>query len=110
MGCAQPLGGNWRLATVIASAAMSSALSQASRSKLGARVALGWFAFSVALLVWPIYPWLGDHVEPRVFGLPWSLCWVLLVIAANFVVLSILYRFRVVDDRELPDPPSEGPP
>lgn len=67
-----------------------------------------WFLCSTALLVWPVYPWLGNHVDPRVLGLPWSLIWVLLVIAANFVALLLLYRLRVVDDREHepePDPP-----
>lgn len=67
-----------------------------------------WFLVSTALLVWPVYPWLGNHVHPRVLGLPWSLVWVLLVIAANFVALLLLYRLRVVDDREHepePDPP-----
>jgi hypothetical protein len=32
-------------------------------------------------------------------GLPFSLLWVLAVIAMNFVVLIALYRARVVDDR-----------
>lgn len=50
--------------------------------------------------MWPIYPWLGNHVHPRVFGLPWSLVWVLLVVAANAVVLNVLYRRRLVDHRE----------
>jgi len=63
-----------------------------------------WFVFSTAMLVWPIYPWLGNHVHPRLFGLPWSLLWVLLVIAANFIVLALLYRFRIVDDREHDEP------
>lgn len=67
------------------------------------RLAVLWFVFSTALLVWPIYPWLGNRVEPRILGLPWSLTWVLLVIAANFVVLLVLYRLRLVDDAELVD-------
>lgn len=69
--------------------------------RIGTRVGVAWFVFSVLLLIWPIYPWLGDHVHPRIFGLPWSLTWVLLVIFANFVALLVLYRLRVVDDREL---------
>ena len=59
-----------------------------------------WFVFSGACLVWPIYPWLGNHVHPRVLGLPWSLVWVLLVVAANAVVLNVLYWRRLVDHRE----------
>lgn len=63
---------------------------------------------STLALVWPVYPWLGNHIEPRVLGLPWSLVYVLLVIAANFAALALLYVFRVVDDRETEDP--EAPP
>ncbi|NVB37510.1 hypothetical protein G6O69_06675 [Pseudenhygromyxa sp. WMMC2535] len=79
----------------------------------GTRLALLYFALSTAALVWPIYPWLGNHIEPRlVLGLPWSLTWVLLVIAANFIALVVLYRLRVVDDRELDelDSPSQPTP
>lgn len=78
----------------------------APRSTLGSRLAVLWFFASAAALVWPVYPWLGNHVEPRVLGLPWSLVYVLLVITANFGALALLYRFRVVDDRE----PDEAPP
>lgn len=76
-----------------------------------------WFVLTTATLVWPIYPWLGNHVHPRVLGLPWSLVWVLGVIAANFGALLLFYRFRVVDDREHDEPedaegvpPQEPPP
>lgn len=71
-------------------------------------MALLWFVVSTALLVWPIHSWLGNRVEPRIGGLPWSLVWVLLVIAANFVVLLVLYRLRVVDDREADPEPTRG--
>ena len=76
-----------------------------------ARVAPLFFVATTALLVAPLYPWLGDSIEPRVLGLPWSLVYVLLVIAANFGALALLYRFRVVDDREPPEPaePPEPP-
>ncbi len=52
------------------------------------------------MLIWPIYPALGNFIEPRVLGLPWSLVWVLIVIACNFVVLLVLFRLRAIDDRE----------
>jgi len=73
------------------------------------RVAIGYFVLSVAMLVWPLYPWLGNHVHPRVAGLPWSLVYVLLVVASNAVVLGLLVRFRVIDDREADDltPPED---
>ncbi|MEM9458508.1 MAG: hypothetical protein AAGF11_30300 [Myxococcota bacterium] len=71
------------------------------RRSVWSRVALVWFCSSTAALVWPVYPWLGNRVEPRVAGLPWSLVYVLLVIAANFLVLLALYGRRIVDAREL---------
>lgn len=73
----------------------------ASRRSAWSRAALVWFCCSTAALVWPVYPWLGNRVEPRVAGLPWSLVYVLLVIAANFLVLLVLYGRRIVDAREL---------
>ena len=75
----------------------------APRRSLGPRLAVAWFVLSTALLVWPVYPWLGNHVHPRVLGLPWSLVYVLLVSAANFTALLVLYRLRLIDDRELSD-------
>lgn len=75
----------------------------AARRRLGTRLAVLWFMLSTAALVWPVYPWLGNRVHPRVLGLPWSLTYVLLVIAANFGALLLLYRLRVVDDREHDD-------
>ncbi|MCA9709381.1 MAG: hypothetical protein KDK70_26300 [Myxococcales bacterium] len=76
---------------------------RASRRTRGARLAVLWFLLSAALLVWPIYPWLGNHVHPRILGLPWSLVYVLLVIAVNAIVLNLLHVLRVIDDRE-PEP------
>lgn len=75
----------------------------APRRSPGPRLAAAWFVLSTALLVWPVYPWLGNHVHPRVLGLPWSLVYVLLVITANFAALLGLYHARLVDDRELSD-------
>lgn len=66
-----------------------------------------YFAVSTVALVWPIYPWLGNRIEPRVWGLPFSLIWVLGIITSNFCVLALLYRLRLIDDREVDDP--EGP-
>ena len=72
------------------------------------RLSLLYFALATASLIWPIYPWLGNRIEPRVFGLPWSLAWVLIVIVCNFAALAVLFRLRVIDDREYDD--SEAPP
>ncbi len=82
-----------------------------TRARIARRLAVAWFCLSTALLVWPIYPWIGNHVHPRVLGLPWSLVWVLGVIALNFGVLVWLYLARVVDEREPDDvDPASGAP
>lgn len=65
-----------------------------------ARLSPLFFVGTTAALVWPVYPLLGDHVEPRVFGLPWSLVWVLGVIVANTAVLVALFATRAVDAAE----------
>lgn len=70
-------------------------------SRLATRLSLLYFGVATASLIWPIYPWIGNHIEPRVLGLPWSLVWVLIVITCNFLVLATLFRLRVIDDREV---------
>lgn len=65
-----------------------------------ARLSPLFFVGTTAALVWPLYPLLGDRVEPRVFGLPWSLVWVLGVIVVNTAVLVALYVARAVDAAE----------
>ena len=71
------------------------------RRRWAARLAALYFALATACLVSPIYPWLGNRVEPRVFGLPFSLTSILAVVLANFVVLIVLYRLELIDAREL---------
>lgn len=66
------------------------------------------FVATTASLVWPLYPWLGDHVEPRILGLPWSLTYVLVVIAVNTLALVGLYTARVIDASEHTEEPSDG--
>lgn len=56
------------------------------------RVAIAYFVVSTVALVAPVYTAVGNHIEPRVLGLPWSLVYVLGVIAANFAVLLWMYR------------------
>jgi hypothetical protein len=68
------------------------------------RLALLYFILATAALVWPVYPWLGNRIEPRVLGLPFSLIWILAIIACNFCVLMVLYRLRLIDDREVDEP------
>ncbi len=68
-----------------------------------ARVAPLFFVATTALLVWPLYPWLGNSIEPRVLGVPWSLVYVLLVIVINAVALTGLYVARVIDSDDVED-------
>lgn len=65
-----------------------------------ARLSPLFFVATTAALVWPLYPLLGDHVEPRVFGLPWSLVYILAVIVLNTAVLTALFATRAVDAAE----------
>lgn len=62
------------------------------------RILVAYFLVSSALLIWPLHGWLGNHIEPRVFGLPWSYAYVLSIVVANFIVLALSYRYRWVDD------------
>lgn len=81
---------------------------RSEHSTRATRLSLLYFALATASLVWPIYPWFGNRIEPRVLGLPWSLVWVLIVIACNFAVLLVLFRLRVIDDREIDDGATGG--
>lgn len=55
-------------------------------------VALVYFVLSTVVLIAPVYTALGNTIEPRIGGLPWSLVYVLGVIACNFAVLALMYR------------------
>lgn len=57
-----------------------------------------YFVFSGALLIWPLHGWLGNTIEPRVLGLPWSYAYVLSIVLANFGVLALSHRRRWIDD------------
>ncbi len=65
-----------------------------------ARVAPLFFIAMTALLVWPLYPWLGNSIEPRVFGLPWSLVYLIGIIVIDAAALTALYLLRIVDAEE----------
>lgn len=70
-------------------------------SSAATRWALLYFVVATAALVWPVYPWLGNRIEPRVGGLPFSLIWILGIITCNFCVLLVLYRLRLIDALEV---------
>jgi hypothetical protein len=63
-------------------------------------LALLLFVVATAFLVWPLYPWLGNSVEPRVLGLPWSLTYIVLVVAVDTTALVVLYVTRAIDADE----------
>ena len=42
-------------------------------------------------LTWPGYAWLGNRIEPFVFGLPFSLAWVIGWVLLTLIVL-VLYH------------------
>jgi predicted PurR-regulated permease PerM len=75
-------------------------------ARLAPLLSLLLFGTTTASLVWPLYPWLGNHVEPRILGIPWSLSYVILVIAVNTAALVALYMLRAVDASEHPE---DGP-
>ena len=56
------------------------------------RLAIAYFVASTAALVAPVYTAVGNRIEPRIFGLPFSLVYILGVIAANLAVLAWIYR------------------
>ena len=64
------------------------------------RGAIAWFVVSTVLLVAPVYTIIGNRIEPRVLGLPWSLVYVLLAVLVNTGVLAWLYIGRKVDHAE----------
>jgi hypothetical protein len=58
-----------------------------------ARILFGIYV-AVALLasIWPVYPWLGARVEPRILGLPFAFAWTIGWILATFLALVIFHR------------------
>jgi cytochrome bd-type quinol oxidase subunit 2 len=70
--------------------------------------AVAYFVAATLMLVWPLFGPLGNHVEPRVMGMPWSMTYVLVIISTNFLVLVWLYRRRIVDEPSELDDESPG--
>ncbi len=52
----------------------------------------------LAALIWPGYAWLGNRIEPRSFGLPFTLVYDLGCVAAAFVM--VLGYHLLAGDRE----------
>ena len=62
--------------------------------------AIVYFVIATAFLVWPLFPLLGNRVEPRIFALPFALAYVLGFVVLDFLVLLACYRLRVVRAEE----------
>lgn len=59
------------------------------RTRRWPHVALAaWCAATLLALIWPVYDVFGNHVDPLVLGLPFSLFWIVGWCLATFVVLA----------------------
>lgn len=66
------------------------------RHRIGFRV-----GFAVLLLsIWPLYPWIA-RIRPLVFGMPFSMFWLVLMIAAVFFTFLTLFAKDREDDEAL---------
>lgn len=45
----------------------------------------------LAALTWPGYAWLGNSIEPRLLGIPFSLAWVIGWVLLTFAALAIYH-------------------
>ncbi len=45
----------------------------------------------VGALTWPGYDWLGNRIEPLVWGVPFSLAWIMGWVGLTFLVLVIYH-------------------
>ncbi|HEY4127860.1 MAG TPA: hypothetical protein VGN70_07405 [Gammaproteobacteria bacterium] len=55
------------------------------------KLLLGVILLMLAASIWPGYL-LGARIEPYIFGLPFSLMWLVLCIAVVFVALLLTFR------------------
>ncbi len=51
-----------------------------------------YLAVCLVCLVWPVYAWAGDRVEPRFFGLPFAFAWHIGWIVLTLIVLFVYDR------------------
>ncbi len=60
-----------------------------------------WIGLAIMLLsVWPLYPLLAG-IEPRVLGMPMSMFWLVLMVAAVFFTFLAVFRADREDDAAL---------
>lgn len=55
-------------------------------------------AVCLAAMIWPVYAWAGDRIEPRVLGLPFPFVWNIAWVLASFVAV-VVYDRTVHGDR-----------
>lgn len=60
-----------------------------------------WVALVVLLLsIWPLYPWLAG-IRPLVLGMPFSMFWLVVMIATVFFTFLTLFTADREDDEAL---------
>ena len=60
-----------------------------------------WVGFAVLLLsIWPLYPWIAG-IRPLVLGMPFSMFWLVLMIATVFFTFLTLFTKDREDDEAL---------
>jgi membrane protein DedA with SNARE-associated domain len=62
------------------------------------KLLLGTVLLALAGSIWPGYL-LGDHIEPYVLALPFSLVWLVLCIVAVFIALLLTFRADMRADK-----------
>lgn len=74
------------------------------RHLVGIGVGLDVLVFSV----WPIYSWVG-RIEPIVFGMPFSMVWLCLMIAVVFATFVVIFLRDREDDEAMDRRAAEAP-
>lgn len=59
-----------------------------------------YFVIATLALIHPIFTYVGNRIEPRLMGLPFSTVYVLLWIGLNSFVLTWMYRSRLLEAEE----------
>ena len=61
-------------------------------------VLFGGFALLLlASLIWPVYAWAGERIEPRILGLPFAFAWNVMAVVASF--FALLWYDRILERR-----------
>jgi len=61
------------------------------------RFLVGYFFLIFVGMIWPVYPLLS-RIRPFVFGLPFSLFYLVVLLAATFVALLAVYMWESRND------------